>query len=48
MNLKELVGGYNDIKGSYSRSQYLWRELINGIYLLLIMLIAINHYRILL
>jgi uncharacterized membrane protein YhaH (DUF805 family) len=46
MNLRELIGSYNDIKGKYSRSQYLWRELVNGAYLLLIMVAVINHYRV--
>jgi uncharacterized membrane protein YhaH (DUF805 family) len=44
MNLRELVGGYNEVKGTHSRSQHLLRELINDAYMLLIVVALVNQY----
>src|ERR1700730_1899976 len=44
MNVRDLIGDYNDIKGSHSRSQHLVRELINAIYALLIAVSFIKNY----
>jgi hypothetical protein len=44
MELKNLIGGYNDIKGQFSRSQHLVRELINVFYALLLVTSFVNSY----
>jgi hypothetical protein len=42
MKIKELMGGYNDIRGAHSRKQHLMRELIHALYLLMLLGSLVN------